>query len=141
MEAEKEEEVTFVKASKPTLRDLFYLEWGLELCKKQYDLAIDLLKQQIAICIGLFAASFIFEKLFKDAAKLQAIILILWFIALLLAFIGLMPFERKGISLDSPTDIETYTKDTIRFKKRLHFGSSVFLITGLILIIIRLFNI
>jgi hypothetical protein len=139
MDNEIEDEFIYVEAREPSLRDKFFLEWGLELVKKQFDLTNELLKQQISICVGLFAASFIFDTFLKEFPRLKATILFLWLSSLIMAFIGLMPFERKNVLLDSPSEIEDYTNDAIKFKKCCYTISAILILVGLSLLIIKLF--
>lgn len=132
-----DEEIPFLESRKPTERDRFYLNWGLEIIKNQFNLSNELLKQQISLCITLLGVSIIFDKIFENDPKIKFIVVLIFFISLICAFIGLMPFERKSVWLDSPDDIEDFQKDALAFKKGWYLASGIFIIAGLGLIVIK----
>lgn len=133
-----EDEFIIVKSRKPTEKDLFYLSWGLELVKNQFNLVNELLKQQISLCLTLLGVSLIFEKVFENDNQYKFVVALCFFIGLIFAFIGLMPFDRKSVWLDSPDDIENFQKDALNFKKIMYTISGILIILGVGLIIIKL---
>ena len=136
-EENSDEDIPLLKSRKPNERDKFYLNWGLEIIKNQFNLSNELLKQQISLCITLLGVSIIFDKLFENDPKMKFIVVLIFFISLLSAFIGLMPFEREHLWLDSPDDIECFQKDALKFKKRWYLISGLFIIIGLGIIVIK----
>ncbi|HLO43949.1 MAG TPA: hypothetical protein VK175_06415 [Leadbetterella sp.] len=135
MSEQEEEVVKEVIARKPTEKELFYLSFGPEIIKKQLDVATEILKQQMSICIGLLSVSLIFEDIMKDSEVLKAISLLAFFVATVVAFVGMMPFERRNIWLNSPSDIERYVTDSIAFKKGCYKIAGVLILLGLGLIV------
>jgi hypothetical protein len=134
---EKESEtIRVVKSRKPTEKDEFYLSWGREMIKNEFNLSNELLKQQISLSLGILAASFVFENL-KDSSYLKSWILFSFFLALLISFVGVMPFRRDNIWLDSPDDIETFKKDALFYKRICYISSAVCLLVGLLLLMIK----
>lgn len=134
---QEEDTITVVKSRKPTEKDEFYLSWGRELIKNEFNLSNELLKQQITLSLGILAVSFIFENLFKDSHFLKSVTLFLFFASLIASFIGIMPFTREDVWLDSPDDIENFKKDALKFKRRCYISSAVFIISGIGLIMIH----
>lgn len=135
MNNEENEAVIELKARKPTDRELFYLSYGPEIIKKQLDVANEILKQQMSICIGLLSVSLIFENIMKGSEFVRAVSLLAFFVATVVAFVGMMPFERKTIWLNSPTDIERFVSDSIGFKKSCYKIAGVLILLGLGLIV------
>lgn len=135
-----EEDIPLLESRIPTEKDMFYLNWGLELVKNQFNLANELLKQQITLCIALLSVSVIFDKLFENNSQLKFMVILVFFISLIAAFAGIMPFERKVVWLDSPDDIEAFQKDALLFKKRCYIVSGIFILIGLGLIIGKIFH-
>jgi hypothetical protein len=130
--------VIVVQSRKPTEKDEFYLSWGRELVKNEFNLSNDLLKQQITLSLGILAVSFIFENLFKESHALKSFTLLSFFLSLLISFVGVMPFTRQDVWLDSPDDIETFKKDALKYKRNCYKSSAVFIIVGIGLIMINM---
>ena len=133
-----EEDIPMFEAESPTERDLFFLSWGLEIIKSQFNTTNELLKQQIAICTTLLTVSLIFEGVFEKESIWRLLVAFCFFIGLLLSFVGLMPFEREKVWLDSPTEIEDYTDASIKHKKRFYFWSAVAILSGIFIIVLKL---
>lgn len=136
---EDEEEIIVVQARRITEREIFYLEWGKELIKNQFNLANELLKQIIGTCIALMGASVIFTDLFEKDVKLKFFSVLLFFLALIVACVGLFPFSRKDVWFDSPSEIEKFKTDALSFKRKCYTISGVFVIMGLAIIICKVF--
>lgn len=130
--------IIVVKSRKPTEKDEFYLSWGRELIKNEFNLSNDLLKQQITLSLGILAVSFIFENLFNESHALRNWTLTSFFFSLLSSFIGVMPFTRQDVWLDSPDDIENFKRDALKFKRTCYISSAVFIIVGILLIMIKM---
>ncbi len=133
-----EEDGQVLEAEAPTQRDVFFLTWGLEIIKNQFNTTNELLKQQIAICTTLLTVSLIFEGVFEKESIWRLLVAFCFFVGLLLSFIGLMPFEREKVWLDSPTEIEDYTDASIKHKKRFYFWSAVAILSGIFIIVLKL---
>ena len=137
MKKSEAKEISLISATKPTERQKFFLNLGPELIKNQLPLASDLLKQQITICIALLSVSLIFDKIFDETSSIKFFVILTFFIGLLASFIGLMPFDRQDVCIDSPEDIEWFHNDALRFKKICFCISGCMIVLGLLLIIIR----
>ncbi len=131
-----EEEIIVLKARKPSLREEFYLSWGIELVKNQLNFINELLKLQVAICIGILAASFIFEEIFEGNPFFRNIALVCFCLSLLSAFVGILPYSRQGVNLDCPEEIEDYTNDAIRYKENCYMIAGVSIIVGIFVIVL-----
>ncbi len=140
MNNQKKEDDTIivVKSRKPTEKDEFYLSWGRELIKNEFNLSNELLKQQITLSLGVLAVSFIFDELLKDTICLRNTILSVLFLALISSFIGIMPFKRNDVWIDSPDDIENFKKDALSFKRFFYMASAFFTIFGVGLILVKI---
>ncbi|MCP9770240.1 hypothetical protein EGI22_20235 [Lacihabitans sp. LS3-19] len=132
-----EELIPKLKVRPATQRDIFFLNWGPELVKNQFNLASELLKQQITICIALLSVSLIFDNILKGDDRWKFLILLSFLLGLIFSFIGLMPFDRQQVCLDSPDDIEAYQKDSLKHKKRCIKASGAMILLGLSLIIFK----
>jgi hypothetical protein len=132
-----EDVIPKLKARAATQRDLFFLSWGPEMVKNQFNLASELLKQQITICIALLSVSLIFDNILKGNDQLKLLILLSFLLGLIFSFIGLMPFERQQVCLDSPDSIEAYQKDSLKHKKCCIKASGLMILIGLVLIIYK----
>jgi hypothetical protein len=137
MEKLEAEKIPFIKSRKQTEREKFFLNLGPELIKNQIPLASELLKQQITICIALLTVSLIFDKIFDEKSSIKLFVMLAFFIGLLAAFIGLMPFDRQDVCMESPEDIEWFHRDALRFKKICFCISGCMIIIGLFLIILK----
>lgn len=135
MKNDAEQVVIDVKARRPTEKEMFYLSYGPEIIKKQLDVATEILKQQVGICIGLLSVSLIFDDLLKSSQMLRAITLLAFFVATIVAFVGLMPFERKTVWMNSPISIEQYVTDSMAFKKICYKVAGGLILLGLGLIV------
>ena len=133
----------------PTEKELFYLSWGPEIMKNSFNLTNELLKQQISICTALIGASLIFQdilgktskttKSLEHAPKLQFVVAMFFFLGLIAAFVGLIPFQRE-VCLDSPDDIERFHKDALSFKRICYYISSICIFIGLGFILVKLYH-
>lgn len=126
---------------KPSPRDKFFKEWGLELVKNRFNIANELLKQQIALSTALLGASIIFDGLLTNQPKIKIYVIIAFLLSLVFAFIGLIPFERKNVWLDSPTEIEKFQRDAFSHKKLFYMLSGGGLMVGFIVILYNLLKI
>ena len=132
-----EEKVEEVLAGKPVSEyDDFYLKLAKENIKENVNLANDILKQFITLCTALLGISLIFEEiLYNDIFKLFTIIA--FFIGLLVALIGVLPFEKQ-IDILSPSEIKNYHKKALKHKLLYVWISSFSLVSGFGIIIAKL---
>lgn len=133
------EEIQMLESRKPTEKDLFYLNWGLEIVKNQFNVANEVLKQQISICITLLGVSVVFDDLFNDNNKLKLLVVIIFFIGLIISFFGLIPFERKNVWLDSPSDIEDFQKEAVAYKRKCYLFAGISIFVGIFLVVVQIF--
>ncbi|MEO6283668.1 MAG: hypothetical protein ABIN80_02830 [Dyadobacter sp.] len=131
---EPEEEIVFLEAHAPTEKELFYLDWARDMIKNQFTLANDQLKHIISLCVALLSVSVIFEKLFESDPQAKFFTVLLFFIALVFACVGINPFSRN-IWLNSPSEIEKFQKQAMHYKKVCYGLASVFLVFGIAMIV------
>lgn len=139
LEQSKIEEILKINALPPTAKENFYLNFGLELLKNQLNLANELLKQQISICIALLGVSVIYDDLLKDSHILKFVVVLLFFISLICAFLGLIPYHKKKVNYDVPTEIERFTDEALQHKRRYYWISALLIVVGIAIIIGQLF--
>lgn len=136
---EDDDEIVFLESRAPTEKELFYLEWGKEMIKNQFALANDQLKHIISICVTLLGVSVIFEQLFVSFPHRKFFSVLLFFIALIIACVGVNPFERN-IWLNSPSEIEKFHKDAMHYKKVCYGLAGIFMLFGIGVIVVTVFQ-
>lgn len=121
------------KGKPVTDEDEFYVNWGKETLKNNITLANDILKQLITLSSALLGVSIIYEHIVKgEFFKIS--VLLSFFISLIIALLGLLPYEKK-VSLNSPSEIKNFKKKALKHK-RLHLWiSSIAIVVGFGLII------
>lgn len=130
-----DEQIVLVESRLPSEKELFYLDWIKDVIKNQFNLANELLKQIITLCVALLSVSVIFENLFEGNTQLKFFTVLFFFISLILAGIGVYPVETSGMWLNSPGEIEKFKKKALHHKKLFYALSSVFLLGGIAVII------
>lgn len=126
-----EEEIISVESRPPTQKEIFYLDWVKDLIKAQFSLCNEVLKQIITLCLALLSVSVIFDKLFEKDPSFKFFTVLMFFIALICACVGIYPFESNNLWFDSPSDIERFKSRALNFKKLWYKLSSVFLLLGI----------
>ena len=136
LEPNGEEEVFLVASRPPTEKELFYLEWGKEMVKNQVNLANEILKQIMTLCVALLSVSVIFEKLFENEPGLKFFTVLMLFISLIFACVGIYPFEKSDVWLNSPSEVERFKIQALNFKKQKYKLSVAFLLLGIAVIVL-----
>jgi len=134
---EEKKKVIRVSSRLPTERELFYLEWGRDLIKNQFNLANDILKQLISTSIALMSISVIFESVFENDARLKFLAVLFFFISLLVATIGFYPYSKDNVCFDCPEEIEQFNQQALRFKRYCYTVSGIFLLVGLGVVLLK----
>ncbi|MCD8031147.1 MAG: hypothetical protein LUF85_10100 [Bacteroides sp.] len=120
----------------PTEEETFYLDWGRESLKNNIRLSNDILKQQITISSALLGVSLIFQEILTTNSIKIAVVLS-FFLSLIIAFIGLLPYERK-VLLEVPAEIKSHKLKALRHKRYYLWTSALCLVVGFACIIAEL---
>jgi len=120
----------------PTEEDLFYISWGYETVKNNIALCNDILKQIITLSSALLGVSIIYDHIVSNET-LKIFVLLSFFISLIIALIGLLPYENN-VSLDTPEEIKTHKRTALTHKRRYLWSSAMFIVIGFALIIAEL---
>jgi len=117
----------------PSEEDLFYASWGQETVKNNINLCNEILKQLITISSALLGVSIIYDKIVSSEI-LKSFVLLSFFVSLIIAFIGLLPYENK-VRLDTPKDIKEHKRTALKHKKQYLWTSAFSIVIGFSLII------
>ena len=119
----------------PTQEEIFYTTWGQETVKNNITLCNDILKQLITISSALLGVSIIYDHIVQSET-LKIFVLLSFFISLVVALIGLLPYERK-VSLNTPADIKTHKQNALRHKRLYLWISAMSIVIGFALQILN----
>lgn len=125
--------MTAQQGQQPTAEEIFYTTWGQETVKSNINLCNDILKQLITISSALLGVSIIFEQI-VTSETLKFFVLLSFFISLIIAFIGLLPYENK-VRLDTPEDIKEHKRKALKHKRRYLWISAMTIVVGFALIL------
>jgi hypothetical protein len=128
--------MTSQQGQQPTEEEIFYKTWGQETVKSNINLCNDILKQLIAISSALLGVSIIFEQI-VTIRVLRFFVLLSFFISLIIAFIGLLPYENK-VRLDTPEDIKEHKRKALKHKSRYLWISATTIVVGFALTLLAL---
>lgn len=126
-----------LKASaRPSTEDeVFYRQWGYETVKANISTANDVLRLLITINVALLGggAAFLHESSISEGFRIA--LLVSFFIALIIALVGVYPKESK-IDARIPTEVKEH-KEAVLKRKRLFLKLAVgFTLTGLLVSIL-----
>ena len=121
------------QGQQPSTEDEFYLKWGYETVKNNIKFSNEILKQIITLSTTLLAASIIFEYIIPYT-WVKILVLLSFFISLVTAFVGVLPFERS-VDLNSPSDIKRHKRAALKHKRWYLWISAGMLIIGFIAIL------
>ena len=108
--------------------DIFYLEWGQESVRSNLQHARDTLKQLLTLNAGLMGGGVVFLEEAR-IGRAQGFVLSAFFIALVLAFVGVLPYEGK-VNLDSPTSIRDHKRRALAHKRAFIWASGLIMLIG-----------
>jgi len=120
----------------PSEEDIFYVSWGRETVKNNITLANDILKQLITISSALLGITIIYERII-ESGTLKVIVLLSFFSSLVVAFLGILPYEAK-VQIAIPNDIKTHKTRALKHKSRFLWISAGLLIVGFFSVIAEL---
>lgn len=120
----------------PTDEEIFYTTWGQETVKNNITLCNDILKQLITISSALLGVSIIYDHIVQSET-LKMFVLLSFFASLIVALIGLLPYEKK-VRLDTPADIKAHKQKALEHKRQFLWTSAITLLIGFALIICEL---
>lgn len=92
----------------------FYLEWGKESIKNNIKLLNDMLSKMIVLNAS-FAGGAVVQKVIIDSTP-KTILIVIFLIALVISFIGYMPFEN-AIDISAPNEIKVHKKKALKHKR------------------------
>src|ERR1043165_5944762 len=98
----------------PTEEEVFYIAWGRETIKNNISLCNDILKQLITLSSALLSVTLIFEGIVTNE-RWKALVAFTFFCSLIVAFIGLLPYERK-VQLHTPEEIKKHKQQALKSK-------------------------
>lgn len=124
------------QGKKPTEDDVFYTNWGQETMKNNITLCNDVLKQLITINSALLGISIIYEYVIANKV-LKVFVLLLFFISLVIAIIGILPYENK-VELDVPNEIKKHKIKALKHKRCYLWVSAIAILVGFALILVEL---
>lgn len=125
--------MTTQQGHQPTEEEIFYTTWGQETVKNNITLCNDILKQLITISSALLGVSIIYDHIVSNET-MKIIVLLSFFISLIVAFIGLLPYENK-VRLDTPEDIKTHKRNALKHKRHYLWVSAMTIVIGFALIL------
>jgi hypothetical protein len=128
--------MTTQQGQQPTEEEIFYTTWGQETVKNNITLCNDILKQLITISSALLGVSIIYEDIVSNET-LKIFVLLSFFICLIVAFIGLLPYENK-VRLDTPEEIKTHKRNAFKHKRQYLWVSAMTIVIGFALILVEL---
>ncbi|HWY12615.1 MAG TPA: hypothetical protein VN026_14880 [Bacteroidia bacterium] len=122
----------------PSEDDNFYVTWGRETIKNNITLANDILKQLVAISSALLGVTIIYEKVVSNEI-LKVCVLLSFLLALVISFLGVLPYEAK-VQLNVPSDIKEHKRKALVHKLRLLWISAISLMVGFSFVIAELIS-
>ncbi|MCD7916285.1 MAG: hypothetical protein LUG96_14195 [Tannerellaceae bacterium] len=78
----------------PTEEEFFYTTWEKETLKNNINLCNDILKQLITLSTTLLGVTIIFDTIIT-VYFLKLLVMVLFFTSLIIAFLGILPYEKK----------------------------------------------
>lgn len=106
-----------VKGQKPTCEELFFREWGYETIKNNIETVNKLLQQFITLNVALIGGNIAFLSPSNIAAPYRIVSLFLFFLGLILAFLGVLPYESK-VNIDIPDQVKAHKKSALAQKRK-----------------------
>lgn len=128
--------MTTQQGQQPTEEEIFYTTWGQETVKNNITLCNDILKQVITISSVLLGVSIIYDHI-VSSETLKIFVLLSFFVSLIVAFCGLLPYENK-VRLDTPDDIKTHKSQALKHKRQHLWVSAMTIVVGFALILLEL---
>lgn len=125
--------MTAQQGQQPSEEEMFYVTWGQETVKSNISLCNEILKQLVTISSALLGVSIIYEQI-VTSETLRFFILLIFFISLIVAFIGLLPYENK-VRLDTPGDIKEHKRKSLKHKRKFLWVSATTVAVGFALIL------
>jgi len=125
--------MTAQQGQKPTQEELFYTTWGQETVKNNITLCNEILKQLITISSALLGVSMIYDDIVSNET-LKFFVILCFFLSLFVAFIGILPYEKK-VHLQTPDDIKTHKRKAFKHKRQYLWVSAMTIVIGFALIL------
>jgi hypothetical protein len=125
--------MTAQHGQQPTEEEIFYITWGQETVKNNITLCNDILKQLITISSALLGVNIIYDNI-VSSETLKIFVLLSFFVSLIVAFIGLLPYENN-VRLDTPDDIKIHKRQALKHKRQYLWVSAMTIVVGFALIL------
>ncbi|WP_298898656.1 hypothetical protein [uncultured Psychroserpens sp.] len=116
--------------------DKFYLDWAKENLKENVKLANDILKLIITLSSGILGISLVFDQIMSNN-EFKLLSILLFFISLIIAFIGVLPLKKK-IDILSPSEIRDFEREALKHKLCFLRISGIIAVLGFTIIIAEL---
>ena len=100
----------------PTAEEQFYIDWARESRKRNIDLANQALRQLVTLYASLLGGSIVFLKKEFLRSPYWETVMILFFLGLVLAFIGSMPYEGR-VDVRQPQEIKRHKQSALAWKR------------------------
>lgn len=101
----------------PSEESEFFLEWGRESLKANLKFANDILRQLVTLNATFLGGSIVFLDRSLIPSPYREIAIVLFFAALVVAFIGMMPYEAN-VPLRMPFEIKKHKEQALASKRR-----------------------
>lgn len=105
-----------IKGAPPSAEELFYLQWARETQKRNSDLANQVLRQLVTLYASLLGGSIVFLKKEFLRSPYWETVMILFFLGLVLAFVGSMPYEGR-VDVRQPQEIKRHKQSALAWKR------------------------
>lgn len=114
----------------PSEEDIFYLEWAKETIKKNIENSHAALVQFLTLNTSLLGGSIVFLKPEAIGKLFLSSSFSLFFIALFISFLGILPHESK-VSIISPSEIREHKFEALNKKRKFMWSCAAFTGSGL----------
>ena len=126
-----------VRGRPPSTDEQFYLEWGYETLKNNFNLLNEVLRQLLTLDAALLAAAIGFLDKIKIPDWSKAFVLILLCASLVISFLGVLPYKGK-VDLRKPEDIKLHKEKALASKRRFLWIAASLLFVSFVISILGL---
>ena len=123
---------TNATASPVTEEEKFYMEWGKETLKTNIERANNVLQQFLTLNTALLGGSVVFLSQEILGKMFHGISIACLFIGLVLAFLGIIPYESK-VQLNIPADIKNHKEKALKDKRCFLWATAIATGSGLLI--------
>src|SRR5579863_2182827 len=110
----------------------FYYQWGLETLKNNFTVLNDVLRQLVTLSASLLGGSIAFLKASLLGTEYRNAVVIAFFVSLVFAFLGMMPYEGK-FDPQRPDSVKRHKGRAVKWKRIWVWTTAGLLATGFLL--------